>query len=158
MRKIAFLLLLIPIFFTGCKKKSACVPDAYLNVFYNNARVDTISNGSSLRAFTTSGNRVVFSYLHAHSGCQGYIDEGVSYQLLFEADPEATQIMLYENDLAAAHCYFTYSTNGNGSLGAYIPSGGTIEGSRIDGKHWKIYINLKLKNETLTSSNIYTMQ
>ena len=162
MRKMLFFLLLLPVVFGECKKKSEdCVPYHYQYTYKNNSQVDTLRNtqGSPLVAVVNTGTKKVFTYTWYSSPCHMLVDGGAGATLVFEVDSAATSFNYFTNDLAAAHCYYQLTCVECFPRGAFTPFSGTIEGTRTNGTQWNVQADLKLTSTgtgVLQFSGVFT--
>ena len=132
----------------ACKKKGddgPCPTDVYTYTYKDNARVDTVRQPivhAPLLAVVNTGTKRVFTYMWEHIDCPQIQDGGGGAQLVFEVDPGLSHFKYYADSLAAIKCYY------RSFCGYCIPPDdvvpvGTIEGTKISDKTWKVDIDLK---------------
>jgi hypothetical protein len=158
MYKMLFLILLATTLFTACHKKAehSCPTDDYAYIFKDNARVDTTSRwsrGAILKANVEAGNKRVFIYQHTYTPCAGIADADYIATVIFEADPNATHFKYNTDSLDKIRCY--YGSVCYGCRDAVVPAGGTIEGTRVNDKLWKLDLDLTIStgNTVKASAN-----
>jgi len=137
---------------TTCHKKNpaACPVETNEYTFTTHAAVDTIPSPGLpiIVAEKVGGNRLVFSYLWTREECPEVQDGFSGALLLFEADPAVTHFKYYSDSLPAIHCYYRHFCAEGCVSSAYIPVGGTIEGTKINNQKWAVSIDLKTSGST----------
>jgi len=150
MRKTIFVALLAAAALAACRKKkesATCPVDTYQYTFKNNAQVDTLnpygSSGYQLVTVVKTGGKRVVKYLEYHEQCPPVQDGFGGIQLVFEADPGVSYFKYTSDKLAGAKCYCTFLSFASGS--AFVPAGGTIEGTKINDSKWRINLDLQTR-------------
>lgn len=147
MRTTVFFLLLAMIVSGACKKKAdTCPTDVYEYTYKDNAQVDTVRapvNYAPLAATVNTGTKRVFTYRWSHIDCPQIADGGGGALLYFEVDPALSHFKYYADSLAAIKCYYMSLCGYCVPRDASVPVGGTIEGTKINDKTWKVDIDLK---------------
>ena len=151
MFRFTMIALAISLVITGCKKgnKEECIPESRKYRLTVNAKIDTLRHGpapsSPLVTTISSGNKNVFTYQYSSGVCSGMIDGGGFQSVNFEVDPGQNNFKYTQVDFETAKCYYNLGSV-LFEIGATIPEGGTIEGAKIDALHWRINIDLVLRN------------
>ena len=132
----------------ACKKKSdTCPTDVYEYTYKDNAKVDTIRSAMTVPAplviAVNSGAKRVFTYRWDHIDCPQIADGGGGAILVFEVDPALAHFKYYADSLAAIKCYYQGLCGYCVPRDASVPVGGSIEGTKINDKTWKVDIDLK---------------
>ncbi|HSC38655.1 MAG TPA: hypothetical protein VLD19_12310 [Chitinophagaceae bacterium] len=156
MRTTVFLLLLAMVVSGACKKKgNTCPPDIYTYAYKNNAQVDTLRNAltKQLAAIVNTGSKRVFTYQWSPQSCVPIADGPGGVILVFEADPDATHFKYTTDSLLARKCYYYYPCGECLPPTAAIPIGGTIEGTKVSDKKWKVDIDVKTYNSLTINSS-----
>jgi hypothetical protein len=149
MRSTIFFLLLIMAVSMACKKKGDnCPPDLYTYAYKDNAQVDTLRNAltKQLAAIVNTGSKRVFIYQWSPQSCPQVVDGPGGVIMVFEADPGVTHFKYTTDDLLARKCYYYYPCGECLPPTAAIPISGTIEGTKVSDKKWKVDIDVNTYN------------
>ena len=132
----------------ACKKKGdTCPTDVYEYTYKDNAQVDTIRPAVSVPAplvvAVNTGAKRVFTYRWDHILCPQIADGGGGTLLIFEVDPALSHFKYYADSLVAIKCYYQSLCGYCVPRDAFVPVGGSIEGTKINDKTWKVAIDIK---------------
>ncbi len=154
MRRI-FILILVAVSFS-CKKEKDCPATDYVYEYKQNAKIDTASQYGHFLAFISSGDRLVFNYKMIGTECPDKVDGGFGDILMFEVMAGTDSFSYTTSDFQNIKCYYR-SICALCETNSFVPSSGTIKGSRNGNGTWQVSASLLLaNNRQLNFSNSFT--
>lgn len=150
MLRLSLILLISCSVFFSCKKNSnGCTRDIYSYEFYNNSKIDTISNYGELFYQINPGgdlaNDIVFEYTHKGPECEDWVDEEYTDKLVFKIASTSNSFYIQNDQLEAALCLFrkiAWWTDGATRIRS-----GYIKGTKVSATKWDIEIDIQINNQ-----------
>lgn len=145
MKKTLAIILFTLLIFTSCKKESRnCPAEDVTYTFFNKSLVDTSTTPFDIFIATRKeGSSLVFQYNYSYTSCPEIADGDRSEQLIFQIEPTKSNFKYYSDSLRNINCYYRSFCYGC-PPSSIIPTGGIIEGRKINDKTWNINIDIKV--------------
>jgi len=145
-----FFLFLSLLGFIACSKTKSddCPQTVYSYDYKTNANVDTIRSSANWLSVTeTNGDSLLFRYTMNYIACPAIEDAGVTETLFFAVDPGVNSFIYSMANFQKAMVYFRRSCFCVQRGGFVVPQSGTITGTRLNAKSWKIDFDIMITND-----------
>jgi len=168
MGRMLFILILTGTFF-ACKKSPTddCTPESFKFKFQQSMKIDTVRlfpTDPTLEYYSytlSAGNKTVFNYTHLFRNCPMISDDEGVKTVIFEIPPQSDSFIINDSlEFRSAKCLIHFSCFCAPAAPVFIKQG-SIEGTRISTKSWKIKANLQMpwNSQVIVSfDNIFTVQ
>jgi hypothetical protein len=137
-------LILVFAVFAGCKKKQESLPcSKTTSVFYNNAKIDTVTVSGVKTAIIVSGANRVFRYENVFDSCLAAVDGGYRDIILLEMPSSSGNFQLSNAELTSAPCYHERICFCS-LIGSKPVTEGQITGVKISTTKWRLDANIRI--------------